>query len=199
LARNLAATGKPILLLQRGDYLSRTLDHWDSPKVFVDGIYHASETWYGKDGETFHPGLHYYVGGNSKVQGCRIVSFAPPGLRQGHSEGRRLPGRADQAQQVRTRRITPRPKSSSTYTASAARTPTNRPRTIPLRIHLLHMSRRSRQSTRVFAATACIRSTCRSASFSTRRTAEPRLTAGRFARRISMATHQQSIATPTAK
>ena len=34
--------------------------------------YQASETWHGKKGETFHPGLHYYVGGNSKVYGAAL-------------------------------------------------------------------------------------------------------------------------------
>ncbi|MEO7066799.1 MAG: GMC family oxidoreductase [Rhodanobacter sp.] len=72
LAQKLAATGKRILLLERGGYLPRTLDNWDSQKVFVDGIYQAKETWYGKDGESFHPGLHYFVGGNSKVYGAAL-------------------------------------------------------------------------------------------------------------------------------
>ena len=72
LAQRLATTGKRILLLERGDYLPRSVDNWDSQKVFVDGIYQATDTWYGKDGETFHPGLHYYVGGNSKVYGAAL-------------------------------------------------------------------------------------------------------------------------------
>ncbi len=72
MAQKLAATGKRILLLERGDYLPRTTDNWDSQKVFVDGIYQAPETWFGKHGETFHPGLHYYVGGNSKVYGAAL-------------------------------------------------------------------------------------------------------------------------------
>ncbi len=72
LAQKLAGTGKRILLLERGDYLPRTLDNWDSQKVFVDGIYQAKEIWYGKDGQTFQPGLHYYVGGNSKVYGAAL-------------------------------------------------------------------------------------------------------------------------------
>jgi choline dehydrogenase-like flavoprotein len=71
-AQKLAATGKRILLVERGDYLPRTLDNWDSQKVFVDGIYQTTETWYGKNGESFHPGLHYYVGGNSKVYGAAL-------------------------------------------------------------------------------------------------------------------------------
>ncbi|WEN16663.1 GMC family oxidoreductase [Rhodanobacter sp. AS-Z3] len=72
MAQKLAATGKRILLLERGDYLPRSVDNWDSQKVFVDAIYQAKETWYGKDGESFQPGLHYYVGGNSKVYGAAL-------------------------------------------------------------------------------------------------------------------------------
>lgn len=72
LTHRLAPTGKRILLIERGDYLPRSPANWDSQTVFVDGAYQAKETWYGKDGQTFHPGLHYYVGGNSKVYGAAL-------------------------------------------------------------------------------------------------------------------------------
>jgi len=72
LAYKLASTGKSILLLERGDYLKREPANWDSKTVFVDGMYQTSETWYGGDGSKFHPGLHYYVGGNSKVYGAAL-------------------------------------------------------------------------------------------------------------------------------
>lgn len=72
LAHRLAPTGKRILMLERGDYLPRSRKNWDSKAVFVDGIYQAPETWYGRDGSAFHPGLHYYVGGNSKVFGAAL-------------------------------------------------------------------------------------------------------------------------------
>jgi choline dehydrogenase-like flavoprotein len=72
LAHKLGATGKTILLLERGDYLPRSRANWDSQTVFVDGAYQAPETWYGADGRDFHPGLHYYVGGNSKVYGAAL-------------------------------------------------------------------------------------------------------------------------------
>ena len=71
-AHRLAPTGKRILLLERGDYLPRSPANWDSQTVFVDGAYQATETWYGADGRSFHPGLHYYVGGNSKVYGAAL-------------------------------------------------------------------------------------------------------------------------------
>jgi choline dehydrogenase-like flavoprotein len=72
LAHRLSPTGKRILLLERGDYLPRSRANWDSQTVFVDGAYQTPETWYGKGGESFHPGLHYYVGGNSKVYGAAL-------------------------------------------------------------------------------------------------------------------------------
>ncbi|MEH6952055.1 GMC family oxidoreductase [Nitrobacter sp. NHB1] len=72
LAHKLAPTGKRILMLERGDYLPRSRANWDAQTVFVDGAYQSPETWYGKDGRSFHPGLHYYVGGNSKVYGAAL-------------------------------------------------------------------------------------------------------------------------------
>ena len=71
-AQRLAPTGKRILMLERGGYLPRSRANWDSKTVFVDGTYQATENWYGSDGAEFHPGLHYYVGGNSKVYGAAL-------------------------------------------------------------------------------------------------------------------------------
>ncbi len=75
LAHRLASTGKKILILERGDYLPRETANWSSNAVFVEGRYQAKETWYGADGRAFHPGLHYYVGGNSKVYGAALLRF----------------------------------------------------------------------------------------------------------------------------
>jgi choline dehydrogenase-like flavoprotein len=72
LAHRLAPTGKRILMLERGGYLPRSRANWDARTVFVDGAYQAPETWFGSDGSSFRPGLHYYVGGNSKVYGAAL-------------------------------------------------------------------------------------------------------------------------------
>ncbi|HEY5048474.1 MAG TPA: GMC family oxidoreductase [Rhizomicrobium sp.] len=72
LAQRLAPSGKRILMLERGDYLPRSRRNQDSKTVFVDAAYQAKEMWYGSDGDTFHPGLHYFVGGNSKVYGSAL-------------------------------------------------------------------------------------------------------------------------------
>jgi len=70
LAQRLAPSGKRILLLERGDYMRREPDNWDSHAVFVRSKYKTHEEWYDKDGQPFHPGQHYYVGGQTKMYGA---------------------------------------------------------------------------------------------------------------------------------
>ena len=72
-AQELARTGKRILILERGDYLPRSPANWDAENVFVKNSYQTTETWYDKKGRGFSPGLHYYVGGNSKVYGAALL------------------------------------------------------------------------------------------------------------------------------
>ena len=76
-AAKLAETGRRVLLLERGDYLPRERGNWDSKVVFADGKYVADETFYDIDDNTFHPELHYFVGGNSKVYGAALFRLAP--------------------------------------------------------------------------------------------------------------------------
>ena len=72
LAWRLASSGKRILLLERGEFLPREQDNWDSTAVFVDAKYQAKESWLDQDGNAFHPGIHYFVGGNTKVYGAAL-------------------------------------------------------------------------------------------------------------------------------
>jgi choline dehydrogenase-like flavoprotein len=78
LAYKLAPSGKRILLLERGGYLAREKDNWSSRAVFVENKYKAKESWTDKQGHTFHPGIHYYVGGNSKVYGAALLRMRRP-------------------------------------------------------------------------------------------------------------------------
>lgn len=82
LALALAPTGKRILILERGDYLTREQDNWDPDAVFVRGKYQAQETWYDLEGRPFHPGLHYFVGGNTKVYGGALIRLRPDDFRE---------------------------------------------------------------------------------------------------------------------
>jgi choline dehydrogenase-like flavoprotein len=72
LAYKLAPSGKRILLLERGDYLTRERANWNSVSVFLENRYLAKETWYDEDGKPFTPSLHYFVGGNTKVYGAQL-------------------------------------------------------------------------------------------------------------------------------
>ncbi len=73
LAHRLAASGKKILLLERGGYLPREKDNWQSKAVFFEGKYTAPEPWIDHKGKPFHPGIHYYVGGNTKFYGAALL------------------------------------------------------------------------------------------------------------------------------
>ncbi|MFD8749916.1 GMC oxidoreductase [Kitasatospora sp. NPDC059577] len=77
LAHRLAPTGKRILVLERGDYLPRERDNWDSTAVFVKGKYRAPEYWYDKDDNAFPPEVNYYVGGNTKFYGAALFRLRP--------------------------------------------------------------------------------------------------------------------------
>jgi choline dehydrogenase-like flavoprotein len=75
LAYKLAPSGKKILLLERGGYLPREKDNWNSRAVFVESKYKAKTSWQDKNGQPFHPGIHYYVGGNTKFYGAALLRF----------------------------------------------------------------------------------------------------------------------------
>jgi choline dehydrogenase-like flavoprotein len=73
LAHALAPTGARILMLERGDFLPRERDNWNSDAVFVANKYKAPETWLDRNGTPFHPGIHYFVGGNTKFYGAVLL------------------------------------------------------------------------------------------------------------------------------
>lgn len=72
LVHSLAATGKKILLLERGEFLKREQDNWSVEAVFCKNKYQTKEVWYDKDGYQFTPGEHYFVGGNTKFYGAAL-------------------------------------------------------------------------------------------------------------------------------
>jgi choline dehydrogenase-like flavoprotein len=72
LTYRLAQGGKKILVLERGPFLPREKANWDTKTVFNSDRYHNSEVWYDKDGNELHPGMSYFVGGNTKVFGAAL-------------------------------------------------------------------------------------------------------------------------------
>lgn len=75
LAHKLAPSGKKILLLERGGFVPREKDNWESRAVNVDGKYNTREIWHDKDGKELHPHTNYYVGGNTKFYGAALFRF----------------------------------------------------------------------------------------------------------------------------
>lgn len=72
LVYRLAQTGKKILVLERGPFLPREKQNWDTKTVFNGDRYHNAEIWYDRVGNELHPGMSYFVGGNTKVFGAAL-------------------------------------------------------------------------------------------------------------------------------
>jgi choline dehydrogenase-like flavoprotein len=77
LAWKLAPSGKRILLLERGGYLPRERDNWDTTAVFLQGKYSTDEEWRDGKGDEFTPEQNYYVGGNTKFYGAALLRLRP--------------------------------------------------------------------------------------------------------------------------
>jgi choline dehydrogenase-like flavoprotein len=72
LARQLAPSGKSILILERGDWLKREAQNWDAAAVFEQNRYVSPDRWYDRNGRPFQPQVHYFVGGATKVFGAAL-------------------------------------------------------------------------------------------------------------------------------
>ena len=72
LFHRLAPSGKRILLLERGDYVPRETDNWNTRAVNVEGKYQTTEHWRDQDGKDLHPHTNYWVGGNTKFYGAAL-------------------------------------------------------------------------------------------------------------------------------
>jgi choline dehydrogenase-like flavoprotein len=68
----LAASGRRILILERGTFLPREKQNWDATEVFVKSRYVSKDTWYDRDDHAFQPDVHYFVGGATKMFGAAL-------------------------------------------------------------------------------------------------------------------------------
>jgi choline dehydrogenase-like flavoprotein len=83
LVHALKDSGKKVLVLERGTYLPREKENWDTIEVFQHERYHTKEVWKtSDDGKDFHPQTGYWVGGNTKVYGAALFR-----LREKNFEG----------------------------------------------------------------------------------------------------------------
>ncbi|NCS87514.1 MAG: GMC family oxidoreductase, partial [Ignavibacteria bacterium] len=72
LAYKLAPSGKKIMIIERGSFLPREKENWNTKEVFQHDRYHTKEVWYDKNEKELHPGTGYWVGGNTKVYGAAL-------------------------------------------------------------------------------------------------------------------------------
>ena len=88
LAWGLRESGARILLIERGDFLPQEPENWSPEAVFGEHRYKPDEYWETADGQIFKPGLHYCIGGNSKVYGAALPRFRQEDFRElEHEEG----------------------------------------------------------------------------------------------------------------
>jgi choline dehydrogenase-like flavoprotein len=75
LAYALRDLGARVVLLERGEILPHEPENWQPSAVFVDQRYKTRELWQDDKGTSFRPGVHYAVGGNTKVYGSALPRF----------------------------------------------------------------------------------------------------------------------------
>ena len=165
LAHRLAPSGKRILLLERGGYLPREPENWDSSEVFRKERYLTSEHWYDKDGTPFTPHPQYFVGGNTKFYGAILFR-----LRERDFDEVRHHGGVSPAWPISYDDLEPYyTEAERLYLVhgQAGEDPTEPPRSGPFPYPAVSHEPRIQQLPTTSRAPATTRSTCPSASTST--------------------------------
>lgn len=72
LLNKLAPSGKRILVLERGPFLPREKENWDTKTAFNTTRYFGPEIWSDKSGGEVRAGMCYHVGGNTKLYGAAL-------------------------------------------------------------------------------------------------------------------------------
>jgi len=72
LLHRLAPTGKRILVLERGPFLPREKENWDTKVAFNTTRYFGPEIWLDPQGREVKAGMAYFVGGNTKLYGAAL-------------------------------------------------------------------------------------------------------------------------------
>jgi choline dehydrogenase-like flavoprotein len=89
LGHALSASDKRVLFVERGDFLPQEPENWSPNAVFVDHRYRAHDRWQdASTGRWYAPGVHYWVGGNTKVYGASLPRFRPSDFGEvAHADG----------------------------------------------------------------------------------------------------------------
>ena len=120
LGHRLATNGAKVLWLERGPFLPRERDNWQTEAVFVRGKYLAKELWYDRHGREFQPEVNYYVGGNTKFYGAALFRLRPEDFGELRHHGGISPAWPISYDDWSP--TTPKPNISTWCTASTART-----------------------------------------------------------------------------
>lgn len=84
----LAQRGIEVLVLERGEAIPKEAANLSPREVFINRRYKPAETWLDGAGRPFRPGVHYVVGGNTKVYGASLPRFRESDFgRVEHHEG----------------------------------------------------------------------------------------------------------------
>lgn len=87
-AYGLAEAGVDCLVIERGDFVKKEDANWSAREIFVNQKYKPDEKWLDDKGEEFTPGVHYIVGGNTKVYGSSLPRFRESDFQEiKHKEG----------------------------------------------------------------------------------------------------------------
>ena len=87
-AFGLAKAGIDCLVIERGDFVKKEDANWSAREIFINQKYKPNEKWLDQDGKEFTPGLHYIVGGNTKVYGASLPRFRESDFEEiKHKEG----------------------------------------------------------------------------------------------------------------
>ena len=91
-AHALARRGVDVLVLERGERIPREPENWSPRAVFVERRYRPAEQWLDGTGRPFSPGVHYVVGGNTKVYGAAFPRLRERDFEPLEHEGGTSPG-----------------------------------------------------------------------------------------------------------
>lgn len=82
IARELAPSGRRILIVERGDFIPQEEQNWNPTAVWKDLRYRTTETWLDAEGQSFVPYTHYCVGGNTKFWGTVLFRLRPEDFKE---------------------------------------------------------------------------------------------------------------------
>jgi len=88
LAAGLAASGRRVLIVERGGHLRDTPEARDPAAIFQRGHFKPAEVWHDAKGQPFNPGNYAFVGGNTKFYGAVLLRYREADFRPlRHIEG----------------------------------------------------------------------------------------------------------------